>query len=191
MVIVKQDAKRLDRWQVRAFGLVLGAVLILVSAVRAAGADLRPSEFLTVFLAKSLAYVTWPEERLPKTEEPIVIGLLGHDPFEGLLHKLLENQKVNDRKVVVKVIAIDAPVDECHVLFVPGDQQAAWAARDSAAGARGLLTVGADDSGQFLKAGGVFNVLVGEQRLEISLKNAKKSGLEINSKLIKISKVVR
>jgi hypothetical protein len=154
-------------------------------------ADLRPAEFQAAFLAKSLAYVTWPEERLPRPDEPIVIGLLDHDPFDGLLHKLLENQKVNGRRVVVKVIPTNAPVEACHVLFVPGDKLAAWAASSAMASPRGLLTVGADDTGQFLKSGGTFNLLVAEQRLEISLKNAKKAGLEINSKLIKISKVVK
>ena len=85
----------------------------------------------------------------------------------------------------------NASATACQVLFVPADQQAAWEASDPARNALGLLTVGADDSGQFLKAGGVFNLLVADQRLEISLKNARRAGLEINSKLSKISKVVR
>ena len=168
---------------------MLGAVLMLAPGAR--GASLRTAEFQAAFLAKSLPYVTWSQENLPKPDEPMVIGLLGHDPFEGLLHKLLENQQVNGRKVVVRVIATNAPADACQVLFVPADQQAAWEASDPARNARGLLTVGADDSGQFLKAGGVFNLLVADQRLEISLKNARRAGLEINSKLSKISKVVR
>jgi hypothetical protein len=167
------------------------AILMLMFSLRGWCADLRPAEFQAAFLAKSLPYVTWPEERLPKGSEPIVIGLLDRDPFDGLLHKLLENQKINDRAVVVKVIAADASVEGCHVLFVPEERMAAWAAANTTAPPRGLLTVGADDSGQFLKAGGVFNLLVAERRLEISLKNARKSGLEINSKLIQISKPVR
>jgi len=176
-------------WRRGTTSLLLGALLILASA--AGGASLRPAEFQAAFLAKSLPYVTWSEENLPKPDEPMVIGLLGHDPFDGLLHKLLENQKVNDRKVVVRVISTNAPAEACQVLFVPADQQAAWEASNLAKNPRGLLTVGADDSGQFLKAGGVFNLLVAEQRLEISLKNARRAGLEINSKLSKISKVVR
>ena len=167
------------------------AAVTIFLVTPAPAAELRPAEFQAAFLAKSLPYVSWPEARLPKPDEPLVIGLLDHDPFDGLLHKLLENQKVNDRKIVVQVIATNAPFDTCHVLFVPGDRIAVWAASAATAGPRALLTVGADDTGQFLKNGGVFNLLVTEQRLEISLKNAKKAGLEINSKLIKISKVVR
>ena len=45
-------------------------------------------------------------------------------------------------------------------------------------------------SGQFVKNGGVFNLLVEERKLEIHRGNATKAGLKISSKLLKISKVI-
>ena len=145
--------------------------------------DLNPTEFKLAFLAKIPAYVTWPG-----AEGQLVVGILGKDPFNGLLDRLLQQKKVDNREVVVKVFSDPALVTKCHILFIPADQLDMWEELSQNLDKRGVLTIG--ERREFLSKGGVFNLSVEDRKLEINLKNAKKAGLEINSKLMKIAKIV-
>jgi hypothetical protein len=162
-------------------------------AVRGADADavsnLSPLEFKAAFLSKVLAYVKWPADTLPKDNRPIVVGLFGYDSFDGLIQKILAGQTINDREVVVEVLTDTGRIGACQVLYVADDKLAEWLKLKPTGAGRGVLTVGADSTGQFLKRGGVFNLLVDERKLEISRSNAEKAGLTINSKLLRIAKV--
>ena len=166
-----------------------------LGAVRGTGADAVPdlntAEFQAVFLSKFLPYVSWPNDTLPAQNQPITVGLFGYDPFGGLLQKLVENQETNGRKITVKILAETnrLEIEKCQVLFVPADKMEAWLRLKSQMDDRGLLTVGADETGAFLKRGGVFSLLTQERKLEINRRNAEKAGLKISAKLLKISKV--
>ena len=181
---------------IRAARLTLSLICILGLcpwAVRGTDADavsnLSPMEFKAAFLSKVLAYVKWPADTLPKDNQPIVVGLFGYDAFNGLIQKILAGQTVNDHQVVVEVLTDPGRIGACQVLYVPDDKLAEWIKLKPEGAGRGVLTVGADRTGQFLKSGGVFNLLVDERKLEISRDNAEKAGLKINSKLLRISKV--
>jgi hypothetical protein len=171
-----------------------GITLMLFAAcgISSAGADaqLNPTEFKAAIVAKVLPYVQWPKEALPESPAPFLVGIFGGDPVEPILATLLKDQKLNGRDILVQSIdAATNALPRCQILFVPATHEARWQALSRDAVGAGILTVG--ESETFTKSGGVFNVLVEQQKLEISVKNAKRAGLDINSKLLKISKVVR
>lgn len=163
-----------------------------LSGVSWAGGDavsVSPTEFKAAFLSKIVPYVKWPGDALPKAGGPLVVGLFGHDPFDGLLQKLLAGQTLYNRKVVVEVLTHTNRIGECQVLYVPSDKLAEWLKLKPEGAGHGILTVGADRTGRFLKSGGIFNLLVDEHKLEISRRNAEKAGLKINSQLLRIAKL--
>jgi hypothetical protein len=168
------------------------AMLFFACAFHSTAADtqLNPIEFKAAIVAKVLPYVQWPKETLPEPRAPFLVGVFGNDPVEPILATLLKDQKLNGRDIIVQRIdtATNA-LPRCQLLFVPATHEARWQALSKDAAIDGILTVG--ESETFTKSGGVFNVLVDQQKLEISVKNAKRAGLDINSKLLKISKVVR
>ncbi len=174
--------------------MVLALVLLCCGPRRSiaadAAAELSLAEFQAVFLSKLLPYVSWSKEALPAEDQPIVIGLLGRDPFEGLLQKLVETQETNGRRITVRILTDTNRLDRCNVVFVPPDKMEEWGRLKIDMDARGVLAVGADDTGAFLEGGGVFNLLTKERKLEISRRNAEKVGLKIGAKLLKISKVL-
>ena len=153
---------------------------------------LTDKEFKAAFLSKIPPYIQWPPTAFSETENQIVVGILGGDPVASLLEQLLRGKQIEGRNLVVKVFERpEAITKNCHILFVPASQQDKWQEWCSAkVQPAGLLSVG--ESEDFIsKMGGVFNLSVTERKLEISLKNARKAGLEINSKLLKIAKVIK
>jgi hypothetical protein len=109
-----------------------------------------------------------------------------------MLEQLLRGKQIDGRNLVLKVFESPETITKsCHILFVPVSQMEKWQEWSRAnALPIGLLSVG--ESEDFIsKMGGVFNLSIAERKLEISLKNAKKAGLEIDSKLLKNAKIIK
>ncbi len=161
-----------------------------LARVWSAEAILNPEEFKAITLAKVSPYVQWPKAVLADSDTNFVVGIFGTNSLEPMLTALLKGQKVGGRDVVVQTFPADTnALRRCHLLFIPAEQEPQWQLLTKDANTFGLLTVG--ESETFTKSGGVFNLLVSQQKLEINLKNAKRAGLEINSKLLRIAKVTR
>jgi hypothetical protein len=161
----------------------------LLRSDSAGAADLSATEFKAVFLSKCLPYVRWPSDSLPARDEPIILGLFGYDPFNGLIQQLLSTQTIDGHKVEVRVLPDADRLEGCQVLYVPDDKLRDWLELKPEGAGRGVLTVSVDTTGKFLESGGVFNLLVDERKLEISRRAADKAGLKINSKLLRIAKL--
>lgn len=152
-----------------------------------ARAAVTETEFKIAVLSKILPYVTWPNTAFGNSNEPLVFGVVGPDPFDGMLEQLLQTQKVAGREIRVRYFPSADAVERCQVLYVPQAQLEQWQAAVQRLSFHGLLTIG--ESEQFTASGGVFYLSSKEKKLTVNLKNAKNARLEINSKLLKIAQV--
>jgi len=146
--------------------------------------SLSPMEFEAVFLSKLPSYIKWPKDVSASSTNKLILGILGKDPFDGLLHRLVQGKTVNGRELVVKTLSADE-IGSCHILYVPEASMSRWQKVTKGKVVSGILTVGETEA--FTKSGGVFRLLVKERKLVINRKNAEAAGLRINSKLLKIS----
>ena len=144
------------------------------------------TEFKMVCLAKIPNYImNWSESR-----EPIVIGLLGADPFQGMLHKLTEKATSRGRRMEVRVVPSVGELTNCNIVFITAALALEWDRAVRTNGFKGVLTVG--ESTNFVeRMNTVFNLSAENQKLEVSLPNAKQAGIQINSKLLKMATVHR
>jgi hypothetical protein len=163
--------------------------LLCLSGLRLDATELTPAQFQAAFVAKAIPYVTWPDNAFASEAAPIVIGLYGGDPFDGLLQKLVAAERSEGRRVEVKVIEDTAQPGPCQVLFISTDKLGDWYQHSAAGVPPGILTIAADETGEFLRRGGVFNLRTGERKLEIDRGNLSKAGLKVSSKLLRIARV--
>lgn len=174
-------------------GWVLLFILLLLAPAQAFCDSINPDqltavEFEAAFLSKIPAYVKWPKDSL-KDARVLTIGVLGDDPVAPLLRKLLESTTIQGRTVDVETLTNVTALRGCQVVFVPRSSQSDWRQFIATNKAFGVLTVG--DSDDFTKDGGVFALRVADRKLVINRENAKAAGLEISSKLLKMSIVER
>ena len=54
-----------------------------------------------VFLFNFAQFVEWPRQAFPEAETPLVIGILGEDPFSSYLDETVRGEKVNQRSLTV------------------------------------------------------------------------------------------
>src|SRR3954463_15871627 len=60
-------------------------------------------------------FVQWPEHALPATNDPLVIGILGADPFGPTLDELVRGEHVGDHPLTVQRFARGDDFTKCHI----------------------------------------------------------------------------
>jgi hypothetical protein len=184
---VQLGPKAEDPLRRRPFRRMLAATALvavaLLSAARAAGVP--EYELKAAFLYNFAKFVEWPEETFA-ADDPIVVCVVGEDPFGGALERSLAGKTVRDRAIVLRRVATAADVRHCHIAFVNVD------AHDLPAMLRSLddqpvLTVG--DAEGFAERGGMIGFVTEDQKLrfEVNLDAAERVKLRVSSQMLKLA----
>ena len=150
----------------------------------------REYQLKAVFLYNFTQFIEWPTNAFENKESPLVLGVLGSDPFGALLEETVRNEQVQGRRLELKRYRTLAEIKTCHILYI-GQSEARRLDR-ALEGLKGkpVLTV-SDIAGSVLR--GVMIEFVTERnrvRLRINPEAAKGSGLTLSSKLLRASEVV-
>ncbi len=150
----------------------------------AVGVDLK-----AVLLLHFAEFVEWPSEAFPNRDAPIVIGILGDDPFGARLDDVVANE-VRERKLSIQRFHDPEDVGLCHILYVSGADPARIAHVLSVLKGRSILTVG--ESADFTALQGIVRFVVADRKLhlEINTEAARAAKLEIRSKLLRQASIV-
>jgi hypothetical protein len=148
-------------------------------------------EVKAAFLFNFPSYVEWPEEAFSAPGEPLVIGILGQDPFGAVLDDLVAGRSVQGHPLTVRRLSRLADAAGVHVVYLgfsdPVDVQfAAATLRD-----RPVLTVA--DGERLAEHGAMINLRLRGQKVgfDINLEAADQAGLKLSSQLLKLARIVR
>jgi hypothetical protein len=169
---------------------ILIAVLWLLLPAHALTQPVKEYELKAALLFNFLQFVEWPADAFAPGDSPIVVGVLGDDPFGPPLDQLVQDAAVNNRKIVVRRYARAEDIDVCHMLFVNVRPGTRLKSVFEALGSRAILTVG--DAEGFLEQGGMIQFVTqnARVRLRINLDIAKAAGLTLSSKLLRPAQIV-
>jgi hypothetical protein len=135
------------------------------------------------FLFNFAKFVDWPPYKFTQPDSPLIIGVVGSDPFGGLLEEQVQDQRINDRTVIVCHVESIQELRKCHIIFVCRSEAERLAPILASVRGDNVLTVGETD--KFITRGGMINfVMVGNTvHFQINDSAAKHAGLKISSKL--------
>lgn len=133
-------------------------------------------------------FVEWPAQKLAGGSAPIVIGVLGPNPFGDELENALRGRQVNGRPVVVRQFDNLEAAKAAHLLFVSLNDESKLR---RALKEYGVLTVG--QSELFARNGGIITFTFDDDKLrfEINVGAAEQAGLKISAQLQKLAKNLR
>jgi hypothetical protein len=147
-------------------------------------------EVKAAFIYQFIKFVEWPDGVFKNPADPVVIGVLGDEPFDAVTGKTVRNKTVRGRKLTVRRIKSGEKPSTCHVLFC-----AASTAKDmprilKSLEGSGILTIG--DAEGLARQGLMINfVMTNDQvHFEINVKAAKRAGFEFSSKLLNLAAIV-
>lgn len=180
------------------FSLRLGKIIplalagvILFCGPRAKSEDEAPEyQVKAAFLYNFAKFVEWPPESFPETSSPIVIGILGADPFGETLDQTVQDKMVRERKLSIERSSQIENLKQCHILFISSDEEARLPRIFTALKGKSILTVG--ENRRFARNGGMINFLIKSNRVrfEINQEAAEQAGLKISSQLLKVAEKV-
>jgi hypothetical protein len=133
--------------------------------------------------------VEWPAAALPAGNSPLVLGVLGDDPFDGILESTIQNKKIDGHPLTVRHIKNLADAKACHILFINSPEKKRWPEISTALAGGSVLTVSENWSG-FLAGDGMIYFFMDGRRVCFEINNdaARRAGLKISSKLMLLSK---
>ena len=177
----------------RRIGTLLGLMfsLQLVNALQVHAQDaLSEYQVKAAYLFNFLKFVEWPDESFADPIAPIVIGVVGEDPFGNALPQVVIGKTVQGRDLVIRIYHTGEDLRGAHILFISASERKRLPMILSSLRGSNVLTV-ADTAG-FLDAGGMIQFLNenGRVRFAINVDAAGRAKLKMSSKLLSLAKVV-
>jgi hypothetical protein len=170
-------------------GLQRAAILILMAGLACPAADEQSlaSRVEAAFILNFTKFIEWPKPESEGADPESAICIIGDDPFAGALDSIVEGERLNSRKLVVRRVHRPAP-KFCQVLFV-GKLEKDVPALLAELGP-GVLTVGEDP--RFLRDGGMIGFVIENRRVrfDINQSAAARGGLIVSSRLLNVARAV-
>jgi len=140
-----------------------------------------------VFLFYFSQFVDWPQGAFADPHSPIVICVLGSDPFDGTLDQAVAGERVNGRPIAVRRPQSVGGAAGCHILYISSSESGKLPQILSSVKGHNVLTV--SDLNSFDQSGGIVRfVLVNEHvQLRINEEAARSAGLVLSSKLLRVA----
>jgi hypothetical protein len=163
----------------------IAAWLVMAAPLLCAQSGVPEYQLKAIFLFNFTQFVEWPANAFADASAPLIIGVLGDDPFGASLDQTVRGEKANGRSLVIQRYRVVAEIDSCHILFVSRSERSRLETIFRALRGRSILTV--SDLDDFARSGGMvqFRTENNRVRLRINLEVAKAAQLTISSKLLR------
>ena len=144
-----------------------------------------------VLLFNFAKFVSWPAESLGGQDAPIIIGVLGDDPFGGALEDAIRGRNAGGHPIAIRRYERLEDVKGCHLLFISASEKSRQAEILSSFKTNAVLTVG--DTEDFIQQGGMIKVTLVDRKphLQIDARAAERVGLKIQAQLLELAKEER
>jgi hypothetical protein len=173
------------------------ALLIAVLGV-AAGASAQglssdtSSEYLIKagYIYNFAKLVEWPSAAARKGH-PIVIGVLGSDPFAAVLERVVEGKKIDERPFLVKRLSTrEFKECGCQILFVAAAEGGRMDDIVQFQNTASVLTIA--ETPEFARRGGVIALTLEDSRVRflVNVDAAAQASLTISSRLLTLATIV-
>jgi len=143
-----------------------------------------------VFLVDFARFTEWPTDAFADTKSPIVIGILGADPFGRLLDQSARDESVHGRRLLVCRYRKVAEIGTCHILYISRSESGRLSATLTALKGKPVLTVsdisGGAGRGMMIE----FTELRQNIRFRINPNTARTARLTLSSKLLRDAEIV-
>jgi hypothetical protein len=139
------------------------------------------------FLFKFSGFVEWPPAAFSAPDAPLIIGILGDDPFGPRLEQIVDGQKVGARPVIVRRTHRIDQARNTHILFISPSEEDRMDLIKLGLQNSNVLTVA-----EFDRPGIAIHFVTenNKVRFEVNLEQARRADLKLSSKLLSVAKSV-
>ena len=158
--------------------------------------EVKAFKVKAAYLYQFAKFVEWPEDSFEDDKAPVVIGVLGRDPFGLILDKTVEDKTVDGRKFVVKRFQFrkgenTEGLRRCHILYISLSERGHLKDVFDVLGKSNVLIVGEEED--FAPTGGMIGLVLEEGRVafHVNQEAVKRTRIKVSAKLLSLAKIVR
>lgn len=147
-------------------------------------------ELKAVFLFNFAQFVQWPATAFDGPDSPLVIGILGADPFGGSLEEAVRGEQVQGRSIEIRRFARADEIATCHILFLGRTEGTGLEGILAQLKFRPILTVG--EAEPFARTGGMIGFVTDRNRIKLRINRgaAEAANLLLSSRLLRPAEIV-
>lgn len=181
---------RLTALGMRLMLILVGPLCLASTDAHAQAAASKEYQIKAACLLNFIQFIEWPPAAFAEPASPLIVGVLGEDPFGDALEQTFQDEPMQGRPVVVKRSRQFDDLKNCHLLFIGRSEKEHLAEILKVTSAFSTLTVSETDG--FAQSGGIINFYIdgGKIRFEINPDAAQRSGLKVGSQLLKRARII-
>ena len=189
--MLRQTPLRGARWLAGSASRILAVVCLALLSTSVSYARSTAPEYLikAAYLYHFAMFVDWPADAFATKSSPIVVGILGNDPFGSAIDDTVRGKRIDGRSLVVRRLDWNQDFRQCHILFLADGDRIGDVVRRT--NGHSLLIVG--ETGDLAKRGAVISFRIEDNRVrfDINVEAARRSRLTISSQLLNVARIVR
>ena len=135
-------------------------------------------------------FVEWPASSAQDRASTLIIGVLGTNPFGGVLDDVMRGKTIRERPVVIKYYQRVEEAVSSHVLFISASEDPRLPAILAVLEGTPVLTV--SDLERFTERGGMIALRLVDRRVhfDINMDATERAELKLSSQLLRLAKVI-
>jgi hypothetical protein len=174
-------------WTIRVVVCLFLCHLISLPSALAQDSTTPDYKIKAAFLYNFAKLTDWPASAFSTVKSPLVIGVLGRDPFGALLEETITDHKIDGRSLIIRRFNSLKDVKDCHILFICESEKENLAEILTTLRDKAILTV--SDTAQFTGYGGMIQLIKKQEgiRFAINTSAASHAQLKLSSKLLRLA----
>src|SRR5258705_7701994 len=170
--------------------LLIPVWVFFAGPVQAQAVRAEEYQIKAAFLFNFAQFVEWPRAAFRESDSPLVIGVLGDDPFGKLLDETVRGERIGSRAIEIRRYRRAEEIQDCHVLFISRSEASRIRGGLGSFKGRALLTV--SDVDDFPRLGGIIGMGSDRKRIRlfVNIQAATAANLTISSKLLRAATIV-
>ncbi len=171
------------------FALLL--LLLLHTGLLRVFATTKEYQLKAVVLWRLAQFVDWPSNAFSGDASPLIIGVLGEDPFGDALVLAVNGETAHGRTLQIQRYSRPEEIGECHVLFISKSEAGRGEEITRALQGRSVLTV-SDMEGFAREKDGMIRFLMENNKitLRINLDAVRPARLVLDARLLRMADVI-
>jgi hypothetical protein len=143
------------------------------------------------YLAKLGIFVQWPKAAFETPQSPVVLCVVGVDPFGDVLDKSVEGQHVGERPLVIRRLKTVNRDSGCTILFAGGSEEQSVDQALETVNGTGVLTV--TDSAHDGRVAAIVDFVIQDGRVRFMIDDhaAAQNGIVVSSHLLGLALSVK
>ena len=141
------------------------------------------------FIFNFTQFVEWPAASFSSAKAPIIIGVLGNNPFGSYLEEAVTGEKVNGHPLIIQYYKNIQDIKKCQILFINMEETDMLEDSIASLKKRCMLTI--SNGPDFTRQEEIIRFFIenNKTQFQINQEAAKESNLVISSKLLKLAKI--